>query len=87
MDEYIEQVAKQQRAIAQQHFQWMVDGVKDSLGMLEYAPREYTEEDKYFGTTGGRTLRRWKTPEGPRSEPYRVLPLWNGYVRLVRDKW
>ena len=86
MDEAIEKAVKQQKAILALHWQWTLDAWKDSMGMLEYAPREDTEEDKYFGTTGGRTLRRWKTPEGPRSEPYRMLPLFNGYCRLVRDK-
>lgn len=87
MDKAIEKAVIQQKAILALHWQWMLDSWKDSLGMLEYAPTEPTEEDRYF-REGEVTRKLWnrKPVHGPRSEPYRMLPLFNGYCRLVRDK-
>lgn len=85
MDAHIEQAVIQQRAILAQHWQWTLDRWKLDMNMLDVLPRGDSEEDKYFDQR-----KSWRSSRslvhGPQNEPYRFLPLFNGYCVLVRDK-
>ena len=83
MDEAIEKAVTQQRAIAQLHFQWMIDQWKYEMGMLEVLGRD--EESAWEDSTR-RTLRRKVLNENTTPDrPYRFLPFFNGWGVLVRD--
>lgn len=74
-----------EKAVAELRIGWLFDAWKLEMGMLDILPRGDSEEERYFDQR-----KSWRSSRslvyGPQDEPYRFLPMFNGYCLLVRDK-